>query len=292
MSVKDLVIEKRSRDIGDFLVGRFLPFRKKRMVGPFIFIDHMGPVEIRPGLHLDVDQHPHIGLSTLTYLLQGEIEHRDSLGLVQRITPGDVNLMTAGSGVTHTERTPGDLREKSHTLEGYQIWIALPKEAEEKAPEFHHVASSELPAWNESGADFRLIVGEGFGRKSPVPVLSEMFMVEVNSPDGFELDLTGNLGGETGILINRGKVTACGNVVGEGNLLVSKKDDACNLLVHDNTHLFLFGGRPFAEKRYIDWNFVSSDRERLQQAKEDWKAKRFPKVPGDDTYVALPGNVK
>lgn len=292
MSVKDLVIEKRSRDIGDFLVGRFLPFRKKRMVGPFIFIDHMGPVEINPGLHLDVDQHPHIGLSTLTFLLKGEIEHRDSLGSVQRITPGDVNLMTAGSGVTHTERTPGDLRKKSHTLEGYQIWIALPRDLEEKVPEFHHVPAADLPAWKHGGADLRLIVGEGFGRKSPVPVLSEMFMIEVKSSSAFEFDLTGNLEGETGILINRGKVNACDNVVEEGNMLVSKNDDACNLLVHENTHLFLFGGRPFPEKRYIDWNFVSSSRERLQKARDDWKAKRFPKVPGDGTYVALPGNGK
>lgn len=288
MSVKDLVIEKRSRDIGDFLVGRFLPFRKKRMVGPFIFIDHMGPVEIQPDLHLDVDQHPHIGLSTLTFLLQGEIEHRDSLGSVQRITPGDVNLMTAGKGVTHTERTPSDLRGTSHILEGYQIWIALPEEFEEMQPEFHHIPASDLPSWRESGADFKIIVGEGFGRKSPVPVLSEMFMVEVKSNDAFEFDPTGSLAGETGILINRGKVTACENIIEEGNLLISKNDGACNLLVHGNTHLFLFGGRPFPEKRYIEWNFVSSSRQRLEKAKEDWRARQFPKVPGDSTYVPLP----
>jgi redox-sensitive bicupin YhaK (pirin superfamily) len=292
MSVKDLIIEERSRDIGDFLVGRLLPFRKKRMVGPFIFIDHMGPSEVRPGKFLEVDQHPHIGLATITYLLEGEIEHRDSIGSVQRIVPGAVNLMTAGKGVTHTERTPSDLRSRTSSLHGYQIWIALPKEFEEMEPEFQHFASYDLPYWDESGASFRLIVGEGYGKRSPVPVLSKMYMIEIEARESFELDITGNLEGEIGILISEGSVTACDNQVKAGQMLVSKTDSACKMLISGGSRVFLFGGEPFPEKRYIEWNFVSSSKERLQKAKEDWKAKRFPKVPGDDTYVPLPANNK
>ena len=156
MSNTDLIIEERSRDIGDFLVGRLIPFRKKRMVGPFIFIDHMGPSQTGNGKFLDIDAHPHIGLSTLTYLLEGEIQHQDSIGTNQLIGPGSVNLMTAGNGVTHTERTPKHLRDKVSTLHGYQIWIALPKAFEETTPEFQHVASPDLPQWHDEAASFTL----------------------------------------------------------------------------------------------------------------------------------------
>lgn len=289
MSVTDLIIEERSRDIGDFLVGRILPFRKKRMVGPFIFIDHMGPAEVKPGKYLEVDQHPHIGLATITYLLEGEIEHRDSIGSVQNITPGAVNLMIAGSGVTHTERTPARLRNKTSTMHGYQIWIALPKGAEEMEPEFHHIPENDLPSWEDSGASFRLIVGEGYGRRSPVPVLSRMFMLEIEISKEHELDIANNLEGEIGILISEGSVTACEHHVKAGQMLVSKTEGACNLVISKGSRIFLFGGDPFPEERYIEWNFVSSSRERLQKAKEDWRAKRFPQVPGDYTYVPLPG---
>ncbi|RED98879.1 pirin family protein [Marinoscillum furvescens] len=290
MSNSDLIIEERSRDIGDFLVGRLLPFRKKRMVGPFIFIDHMGPSTVGPTQYLDVDQHPHMGLSTLTFLLEGEIMHRDSMGTEQRIVPGSVNWMVAGKGVTHTERTPEDLRNgSSHTIHGYQIWVALPKELEQMAPEFHHLDRSELPSWKEQNAKFVLVAGEGYGRKSPLPVHSELFMVEVKSSDTYELKINGQLDGEIGICVVAGSVQACEHQISAGNMLVSKTEDACSLTMHPDTHVFLFGGKPFPEERYIYWNWVATDKSRLEEAKERWKNKDFPQVPGDRTYVSLPG---
>ena len=289
MSNIGLIIEERSRDIGDFLVGRLLPFRKKRMVGPFIFIDHMGPTTLGPTNYMDVDQHPHCGLSTLTFMLEGEIVHKDSIGSKQLITPGAVNWMVAGKGVTHTERTPESLRNgQIYTAHGYQIWVALPKDMEECEPEFHHFEASQLPVWKEGGATFKLIAGEGYGQKSPVPVKSELFMIEIFSENGFELNTAGKLKGEIGICIVEGEIEACGSLVEKGNMLVSKVDDACKVIVKPNTHLLLFGGKPFDEERFIYWNFVSSDKEKLEEAKERWRNKQFPKVPGDDTYVLMP----
>lgn len=222
MSNKDLIIEERSRDIGDFLVGRLIPFRKKRMVGPFIFIDHMGPSEIKPGQYLDIGQHPHIGLSTLTYLLEGEIEHRDTLGTKQRIVPGSVGWMTAGKGIVHTERTPKDLRDgSSFMMHGYQIWVALPKDQEEMMPQFSFTEPEALPTWSENGIDFKLIAGEGFGKRSPVPVFSDLFMVDVRSKDKADLNIEGQLKGEIGVCIVEGYVAACGERIEKGNMLVS-----------------------------------------------------------------------
>ncbi len=289
MSNTDLIIEERSRDIGDFLVGRLIPFRKKRMVGPFIFIDHMGPEKLGPEKYMDVDRHPHIGLATLTYLLEGEIMHRDSIGTEQRIRPGSVNLMVAGKGVTHTERTPDDMRGgREFTMHGYQIWIALPEKLENMEPEFYHVSKDELPAWSEKGAHFTLVAGEGFGKKSPVPTYSDLFMVSVKAEEDFALDIAGNLEGEIGICIVEGSVNACDQEVGAGNMLVSKLDNQCALQVKKGTYLLLFGGQPLDGERHIYWNFVSSDRETIEKAKEDWKEKRFPEIPGDNTYVPLP----
>lgn len=289
MSNKEFIIEERSRDIGDFLVGRLLPFRKKRMVGPFIFIDHMGPSMMDPGKYLDVDQHPHTGLSTLTYLLEGEIMHRDSIGTEQRIRPGSVNWMTAGSGVTHTERVSEALRNgRTFRMHGYQIWVALPKEKEEMEPSFHHIAADELPSWQEGGTLFRIIAGEGFGHRSPVPVHSALFMVEVIADEDVTLDVGKELKGEIGVCIVNGSVEANGETVEKGNMLVSKSTDVCKLNVNAGSHLLLFGGEPFPEERFIHWNFVASTKERLEEAKQQWKDKNFPKVPGDDTYVPLP----
>ena len=172
MSNTELIIEERSRDIGDFLVGRLIPFRKKRMVGPFIFIDHMGPSLIKPGHFMDIGQHPHIGLSTLTYLFEGEIMHRDTLGTEQRVMPGSVGWMTAGSGIVHTERTPADHRDGGeYPIHGFQIWVALPKHLEEMAPEFSYTPAEELPKWHRSGVNFTLVAGKAFSRVSPVPGL-------------------------------------------------------------------------------------------------------------------------
>ncbi|MEM7549889.1 MAG: pirin family protein [Bacteroidota bacterium] len=291
MSNIDLIIEERSRDIGDFLVGRLIPFRQKRMVGPFVFIDHMGPATIGPGKYLDVDQHPHIGLSTLTYLLEGEIVHEDSIGTRQKIAPGSVNWMTAGHGVAHTERTPNEWRDgREFRMHGYQIWVALPKELEEMEPEFVHLSKDKLPQWEQDGATFTLVAGEGFGRKSPLPVYSDLFMVEVKAEHDLDLDIKGHLNGEIGICIVDGQVEACGQVVGKGNMLVSKTENACQLKIQKNTHLLLFGGEPFPEERHIFWNYVASSKEKIEEAKQRWRARKFPKVQGDDTYVPQPGD--
>jgi redox-sensitive bicupin YhaK (pirin superfamily) len=284
-----MVVAERSRDIGQFMVGRLLPFRRKRQVGPFTFIDHMGPSVIRPGHYMDVDQHPHIGLSTLTYLIEGEMEHKDSTGVSQLVTPGSVNFMTAGYGVTHTERTPQHQRDgKSYPIHGYQVWVALPKEKEEIAPSFVHIPKSDLPQWEEEGLHFTLVAGSGYGRKSPLPVYSPLFMLDVSCTKTSTLDIKGQLSGEIAVVVVNGKVALEGEQIETGQMLVSTTEDECCLDVQADTRLLLFGGTPFPEERYLYWNFVSSSKERLEQAKRDWEAREFPQVPGDHTYIPLP----
>jgi len=290
MSNIGLIIEERSRDIGNFLVGRLIPFRKKRMIGPFIFIDHMGPTKLGPKKYMDVDQHPHIGLATLTFMLDGALMHEDSIGTKQLIKPGSVNWMTAGSGVSHTERTPKHLRNgKEFTTHGYQIWVALPKEHEDTAPSFHHIPSDELPKWEENGTSFTLIAGEGYGRKSPVPTFSPLFMVELKTTNTYKLDIQGKLKGEIGICIVEGSINACGEEVLKGNILVSKVADVCKIEIKPNSHILLFGGVPLKEERKIYWNFVSSSQEKIEKAKNEWKNKTFPMMDSDSSYVPLPG---
>ena len=289
MSNIGLVIEERSRDIGDFLVGRLIPFRKKRTIGPFIFIDHMGPTKLGPTHYMDVGQHPHIGLSTLTFMLEGTILHEDSLGTKQLIQPGSVNWMTAGKGVSHSERTPENLRNGNEFIaHGYQIWVALPKHLEDMEPEFHHLKKSELPKWREGTAQFTLVAGEGYGFKSPVPTYSPLFMVEIKSENEFPLNINDKLKGEIGICIVEGGITACDEIVEKGNILVSKVEDTCEIVLKPNTHILLFGGEPLPETRHIYWNFVSSSKEKIEQAKKAWKDKSFPMMKDDQTYVPLP----
>lgn len=289
MSNIDFIVEERSVDIGDYFVGRLLPFLRKKTVGPFIYIDHFGPGTLGPQNYSDVNQHPHIGLSTLTYLLEGEVMHRDSIGTEQRITPGAINFMTAGKGITHTERTPEDLRDgrvlRSH---GYQIWVALPKELEDMEPTFVHVEEKELPIWEDGNAQFKLVAGEGFGRSSPLPVYSELFMVELKTTADYHLKVNGEVKGEIGVIVVEGAVEACGESIEKGKLMISKAENVCEMEVTSESHLILFGGVPFPEKRYIDWNFVSHSKEKIKEAKERWKNKEFPKVPNDETYIPLP----
>jgi len=202
VSNNNLIVEERSRDIGDFLVGRLIPFRKKRMVGPFVFIDHIGPSEIGEGKFLDIDQHPHIGLATLTYLLEGKIHHNDSIGTSQIITPGSVNWMVAGKGCAHTERTPEIARSNgNHILHGYQIWVALPKYLEDLDPEFHHIEATQLPSWKEGKASFKLIAGKGFEKESPLPVHSPLFMVEIKTEELFKFSAEGKLSGRASYIL-------------------------------------------------------------------------------------------
>ncbi|MCL6273414.1 pirin family protein [Muricauda sp. 2012CJ35-5] len=291
MSNIGMIIEERTRDIGDFLVGRLIPFRKKRMIGPFIFIDHMAPITLGPNKYMDVDQHPHIGLSTLTYLFDGEIMHRDSIGTEQLIQPGSVNWMTAGKGVSHTERTPEHLRNgKTFKAQGYQIWVALPKELEHMEPVFHHIPKDDLPRWGDDGAVFTLVAGEGYNRKSPVPTYSPLFMVEIKTSEDYNLSVNGHLKGEIGICIDKGSITACDQTIEKGNILVSKVEDTCNITVHANSHLLLFGGEAFPEERHIYWNFVASEKETIEKAKEAWLNRTFPMMASDTTYVPLPNH--
>lgn len=289
MSNNKYLVEERSRDLGNFLVGRLLPFREKRLVGPFCFIDHMGPSTFGNGTWFDVDQHPHIGLCTLTYLLEGEIMHRDSTGAVQRVTPGSVNLMISGKGVTHTERTPEDLRHgPSCMLHGYQVWIALPKALEEMEPGFVHINRDELPHWEEDGLTFTLVAGEGFGRKAPTPAFSPLFMVDVIAKQATSFSIHGQLQGEIAIVVVKGEVQAGDSVIGQGQMLISKVENECAFRLSEHSQVLLFGGKPLEEERFMYWNFISSSKERLERAKMEWRNREFPKVPGDDTYIKMP----
>lgn len=290
MSNTDLIIEERSRDIGDFLVGRLIPFRKKRMVGPFIFIDHMGPSKVGPGHYLDIGQHPHIGLSTLTYLLEGEIMHRDTLGTEQLVTPGAVGWMTSGRGIVHTERTPVHQRDGAeYGIHGYQIWVALPKALQRMKPEFSYIPAQELPSWSADGLDFKLVAGKGYGRQSPVPVYSELFMIDIKSTGKAILNIKGELKGEIGICIVEGYLEACEERIEKGHMLVSKEEDICRLTLGENTHVLLFGGKAFDEERHIYWNLVSTEKALIEEAKEAWREKKFEMVPGETGYIPLPG---
>jgi len=292
MGNNKMIVNERQRDIGNFIVGRLLPFRKKRQVGAFTFIDHMGPMNVQAGNYMDVDQHPHIGLSTLTYLLEGEIEHRDSTGAHQVIKAGDVGFMTSGSGVTHTERTPVHQRNDKGYLyphHGYQVWVALPKDKEEMSPRFDFIPKADLPTWEQNGLKMVLVAGEGFGRKSPLPVYSPLFMVDVKATRTTQLEIKGQLQGEIAIVVTSGKVTDEDEMIEAGQMLISKTENECSITLEANSRVLIFGGKPLAEPRYIYWNFVSSSKERLEEAKEDWKNKRFPKVEMDNTYIPLPG---
>jgi len=222
-------------------------------------------------------------------MLSGQIQHQDSIGTDQLITPGSVNWMTAGKGVSHTERTPAHMRGgQTHLMHGYQIWVALPKHLEEMDPEFHHIPQEDLPGWTVNDAEFTLIAGTGFDRQSPVPVHSELFMVEVKTKGAFDLDIAENLVGEIGICIVDGAIDACEHHLDKGHMLVSKVDNQCKVHIRENSHILLFGGKPFPEERNIYWNFVSSSKERLEEAKKAWRENKFPKVAGDDTYVPMP----
>jgi len=288
MSNVELIIEERSADIGNFRVGRLLPFREKRMVGPFIFIDHMGPVELEPGQNMDVAPHPHIGLSTLTYLFEGNIMHRDSLGTEIEISPGQVNWMTAGSGIVHSERTPDYLRNVSKRIHGLHIWVAMPKELEQTAPSFHHVNEDELPHWEENGVSFRLIAGKALVKESPVPVHSDLFLLEIRSTTEQTIDLGEQLYGESGLYILEGSISQDEHQYGPKQILVAKEGSLCRFTIAANSAIFIFGGAAFPEERFIYWNFVASSQEIIEKAKQRWIDQQFDPVPGETTFVPLP----
>lgn len=289
MSNIELIIEERAADIGNFMVGRLLPFRKKRMVGPFAFIDHMGPAVLSADENLDVAPHPHIGLSTLTYLFEGSIIHRDSLGTEIEINPGAVNWMTAGKGIVHSERTPQRLRGKEKSVHGLQIWVALPIELELSEPAFTHIAAKELPQWTTGFATFKLIAGKAFGKTSPVPVHSPLYFIEIKTTQRETIDIGGDLFGESGLYILEGEVQSGGHKYGPKQILIAKDASLCSFEMEANTTVYIFGGDPFNEPRHIYWNFVASDMALIEAAKKNWKEGTFPKVPGETDFVPLPG---
>ena len=283
MSNIKLIIEERPSNIGNFMVGRLLPFREKRMVGPFAFIDHMGPTCLSDHENLDVPPHPHIGLSTLTYLFEGSIMHKDSLGTEMEIKPGQINWMTSGKGIVHSERTPEYLRSSNKMLHGLQIWVALPKELEEIEPSFFHVPENEIPEWKQDN-----IAGEVLGKKSPVPVYSPMYLLELKSTTRQKVTIGADLFGESALYILEGSIESEGNVFGSKQILIAKDSKLCSFEMAENTTIYIFGGDSFPEERIIYWNFVASNKELIENAKEKWLAQKFEKVPGETEFVPLP----
>ncbi|HEX8456429.1 MAG TPA: pirin family protein [Pyrinomonadaceae bacterium] len=286
----DIVIEARTRElINDFKVRRVLPAPRRRMVGPFIFLDEMGPEILSAGKALDVAPHPHIGLATVTYLFKGEILHRDSLGTRQAILPGAVNWMTAGSGIAHSERTPPDVRRAGGELFGIQSWVALPQSVEETAPSFHHHGSDTLPLLEAEGARVRLIAGSLYGERSPVRIFSEMFYADASLSAGARLQIPAEQE-ERAVFIVEGALVfpPAEERYSAGQLVVFKPGVEIVLsAASEPARLMLVGGAPLG-RRYIWWNFVSSSRERIEQAKADWKAERFAPVPDETERVPLP----
>lgn len=292
MSNIGMIHEEKAANIGNFFVGRLLPFREKRSVGPFVFIDHMGPVNMSEYQNFDVPPHPHIGLSTLTYLFEGSIFHRDSIGSAVEIKSGAVNWMTAGKGVVHSERTPAYLRHTGKSLHGFQVWVGLPKYLEQSGPSFHHTETADIPTWNDEDVQYTLIAGEALGHKSPVPVHSQLYFLEIKSKTQQTISVGNDLFGEAALYVLNGIVNIEGNNYGTKQLLIAKNAKFCEFTLSENATVYLFGGEPFDEPRYIYWNFVSSDKEVIEKAKTDWlnqNLKAFPKVPGDEEeYVPLP----
>ncbi len=286
----ELVIPQRRRDLGGFEVGRVLPWAKHRMVGPFIFFDHMGPVRFPAGIprSVDVRPHPHIGLATLSYLFEGEIMHRDSAGSEQPIRPGEVNWMTAGRGITHSERFERARREGG-SMHGIQAWVALPREHEEAEPRFEHRAQAELPEIDEGGVRLRVIAGEAFGVRSPVHVHSPLFYVHCEIAPGARAVLALQ-STERAAYVASGEIETGGIRHGPGNLLVFRRGAPIELAATSYAKLMLLGGEPLGE-RFIEWNFVSSSRERIAQAKADWRAGRMA-LPRNDAEerIPLPGD--
>lgn len=288
MSNISIIIEERPTHIGSFMVGRLLPFREKRMVGPFAFIDHMGPAALDQYHNIDVPPHPHIGLSTLTYLFDGAIMHKDSLGSEVEIRPGEVNWMTAGKGIVHSERTPEYLHHAQKFLHGLQIWVALPKDLETMEPAFFHASQEEIPAWEEEGLSYKLIAGEVLGRKSPVPVYSALYLLEIKSTARQALNIGDALFGESALYILEGSIINDGHEYASKQILVAKDTQLCSFEMGENTTIYIFGGDPFPEERFIYWNFVATNKDLIEKAKERWGHQTFPAVPGETEYVPLP----
>ena len=286
--VVETTIDSRPRDIGGFGVRRLLPSVARRLVGPFIFFDHMGPADLAPGKGMDVRPHPHIGLATVTYLFDGEIVHRDSLGSHQAIRPGAINWMTAGRGIAHSERTSPEMRTTGSSVHGLQLWVALPLAHEEAEPEFHHHGADTLPALEREGARIRILAGTAYGERSPVRIHSPLFYVDVAMPSGCELVVPGEHEERAAYVVS-GAVDFGPERAAQGRMLVFIPSSEVRLRAASESRVVLIGGAPIDGKRHIWWNFVSSSKDRIERAKRDWREGRFARVPGDEfEFVPLP----
>lgn len=288
MQAQPTLIEAKLHDLGDgFTVRRMLPVAQARHVGPLVFFDHMGPATFAAGSGMDVRPHPHIGLATVTWLFDGVIRHRDSLGSLADIRPGEVNWMTAGHGIVHSERTPPEERRDGQMLHGVQIWVALPQTDAEVRPEFHHHEREALPQLRWPGVEAVLIAGDAYGEQSPIKVFGPIFLLEVKLAAGAELAWPEHHV-ERGVFVVEGALDWAGLSIGPAQMAVQTGSSAPSLKATQSSRVILFGGAPLDGERHLWWNFVASSRERIEQAKADWKAQSMGKVPGDDEFIPLP----
>lgn len=288
----DLVIESRPRDLGGFSVRRTLPSVQRRHLGPFVFFDHMGPAAFAPGQGgIDVRPHPHIALATITYLLEGEFVHRDSLGSEQPIRPGDVNWMIAGRGVVHSERTAPEVRARGARMHGIQTWVALPQADEEMEPRFEHHPRATIPVVQRPGAELHVIAGTAYGERSPTGVLAPTLYVHARLDAGATLPVDEEHE-ERAVYVVDGSITCGSKTFGEGAMLVLHPGAHVSIHAPERANVMLIGGAPLDGPRHITWNFVSSSKERIERAKADWREGRFPKIPGDDIeFIPLPEGI-
>jgi len=285
-----LLLQPHDKDLGGgFKVRRLLPAAKQRSVGPFVFFDHFGPATETPGSEHDVRPHPHIGLATVTYLFEGAMMHRDSLGSVQEIRPGAINWMTAGRGIVHSERKPDTLRDATYVNHGLQLWVALPQAHEEVEPSFVHTAAADIPALEVQGVPVRVLVGEAFGVRSPVATLSQTVYLDVALPPGGRFELPA-LARELAVYPVDGDITLDGEPVAQHQMAMLAEGQGGVLAAQGAVRLVVIGGEPLDGPRFITWNFVSSRRERILEAGADWAAQRMGQVPGETEFIPLPGH--
>ena len=286
----ELLIEPAKKDLGEFTVRRALPDKRRQRIGPFIFFDHMGPAEFPPGTGVNVRSHPHIGLATITFLFEGEILHRDSLGYVQAIRPGEINWMTAGKGIVHSEKVSPELLASGQKLHGLQTWVALPIEHEETEPRFEHYSADGIPVVGQEGAKITVVIGTAYGKTSPVQAASETLYVEIKLEPGASINLPE--AEELGVYVVAGSIELDGRAISDGVLAVLKNGASASVSASGGAHLMICGGDPLEGERIVWWNFVSSSRERLDQAKLDWKEGKFDDVPREPDFIPLPEKVK
>ena len=283
-----LILKGRETDLGGGLVvRRMLPAASRQAVGPFVFFDHFGPVVQQPGDNFDVRPHPHIGLATVTYLFDGAMMHRDTLGSVQRIEPGAINWMTAGSGIVHSERTPEDLRAVAHQVHGLQLWAALPRAAEEVDAEFAHTPSSAIPETTRDGAASRVLIGEAFGLRSPVKTFTRTLYLDVNAPPGTRLTLPAD-GDERAVYCIDRAIAIDGEDIAAQRMAVLVPDTEVEIVCPEGARLVVVGGEPLDGHRHMWWNFVSSSRERIEAAKAEWREQRMGTIAGETEFIPLP----